>query len=114
MFQPGDIVIAAFPFSSLTGLKRRPCVVLAAADTPHDFLVAFVTTTLPAAQLPSATLLSSAHPAWRQTGLKTASVIRVDKLVTLNDCVISGVIGLLPPDVLATMRGKLKTLLQIS
>ena len=114
MFQPGEIVIAAFPFTSLTGVKRRPCVVLAVGDTPNDFLVAFITTTLSAAQLPSATLVSPAHPAWPQTGLKTASVIRVDKLVTLNDCVISGAIGLLPPDVLAIIRGRLKTLLQIS
>ena len=113
MFQPGEIVIAAFPFTSLTAVKRRPCVVLATGDTPNDFLVAFVTTALSAAQLPSATLLSPSHPAWKQTGLKTASVIRVDKLVTLNDRVISGAIGRLPPDVLATIRGKLKVLLHL-
>lgn len=87
---------------------------LAVGDSPNDFLVAFITSTLSAAQLPSATLVSPAHPAWPPTGLKTVSVIRVDKLVTLNDCVISGAIGLLPPDVLAIIRGKLKTLLQIS
>src|SRR5713226_4827652 len=84
MFQPGEIVIAAFPFSSLTGVKRRPCIVLAAGDTPNDFVVAFITTTLTAAQLSSATLMSPNHPAWRQTGLKVASVIRADKLVTLK------------------------------
>ena len=112
MLQPGAIVIAAFPFTSLTGMKRRPCVVLAAADTANDFVVAFVTTTLSAARLPSAVLISPSHAAWRQTGLKTASVIRPDKLVTLNDAVISGAIGDLPADVLAGVRGKLKTLLQ--
>ena len=112
MFQPGEIVIAAFPFSSLTGMKRRPCVVLAAADTPNDFVVAFVTTTLTAARLPSAVLISPNHPAWKQTGLKASSVIRPDKLVTLNDTVISGGIGDLPADVFMVVRGKLKSLLQ--
>lgn len=112
MFQPGEIVIAAFPFTSLTGAKRRPCVVLAASDTPNDFVVAFITTTMAAAQLASATLITPSDPSWKQTGLKTASVIRADKLVTLNDSIISGGIGLLPADVLATVRGKLKTLLQ--
>ena len=49
MFQAGEVVIAAFPFSSLTGVKRRPCVVLAAGDTPNGFVVAFVTTVMTAA-----------------------------------------------------------------
>jgi len=43
MFQPGELVIAAFPFSSLAGIKRRPCLILAEGDTPDDFVVAFVT-----------------------------------------------------------------------
>ena len=112
MFRAGEVVIAAFPFTSLTGVKRRPCVVLAAGDTQDDFVVAFITTVAAAAKLPSATLISPTHPAWGQTGLKAASVIRADKLVTLNDSVISGAIGVLPPDLLAAVRGKLKALLQ--
>ena len=43
MFRAGEVVIAAFPFTSLTGVKRRPCVVLAAGDTQNDFVVAFIT-----------------------------------------------------------------------
>ncbi len=41
------------------------------------------------------------------------SVLRLDKLVTLNDSVISGGIGSLPADLLAAARAKLKALLQI-
>ena len=112
MFQAGEVVIAAFPFTSLTGVKRRPCIVLPVGDTPNDFVVAFVTTVIAAASMPSATLISTTHPAWRQTGLKAASVVRADKLVTLNDSVISGAIGVLPADMLMVVRRKLKTLLQ--
>jgi mRNA interferase MazF len=113
MFQPGEIVISAFPFSSLAGIKRRPCLVLAAGDTPNDFIVAFITTTLVASRLPSSILIPTSHPAWKQCGLKAASVVRADKVVTLNDCVISGAIGVLPGDLLVAVRGKLKYLLQI-
>ena len=113
MFQAGEVVIAAFPFTSLRGDKRRPCVVLAAGDTPNDFVVAFVTTVMATANMPSATLISTTHPAWTQTGLKAPSVVRADKLVTLNDTVISGAIGVLPADMLVAVRRKLKTLLQI-
>jgi mRNA-degrading endonuclease toxin of MazEF toxin-antitoxin module len=113
MFLPGEIVIAAFPFSSLTTLKRRPCVVLAAGDTQGDFVVAFITKTPAAAKLPSALVIEPSHPAWKQTGLKVRSVLRSDKLVTLSASVISGAIGVLPPDLLAAARAKLKHLLQI-
>ena len=112
MFQPGEIVIAAFPFTSLAGVKRRLCLVLAAGDTPADFVVAFITTTAAFARLPSAIAIEPTHPAWKRTGLKAFSVIRADKLVTLNDSVISGAIGMLPPDLLGTVRNKLKILLQ--
>jgi|SRR5436190_23498509 len=113
MFRPGEIVIAAFPFSSLAGMKRRPCLVLAAGDTPNDFLVAFITTNASAAGFASAVAIDSSHSAWKQTGLKTPSVVRCDKLVTLHDSVISGAIGVLPNDLLLAARAKLKRLLSI-
>ncbi len=114
MFRAGEIVIAASPFTSLTDTKRRPRVVLAPGDTPNDFVVAFIATNMEAARLPSATPVTPSHLNWKQTGLKTASVIRADKLVTLNDSVISGAIGSLPADVMQSVRAKLKTLLKTS
>ena len=112
MFLPGEIVIAAFPFSSLTTFKRRPCVVLAAGDTQNDFVVAFITKSPGAAGLASAIVIDPGHPGWKQTGLKVSSVLRPDKLVTLSDSVISGAIGVLPPDLLAAVRANLKKLFQ--
>ena len=112
MFQAGEIVIAAFPFSSLATTKRRPCLVLAPGDTSNDFVVAFITTAAQAARFPSAVAVDPVHPGWKQTGLKTLSIIRADKLVTLNDSVISGAIGSLPHDLMMQVRRKLKTLLR--
>jgi mRNA interferase MazF len=113
MFRPGEIVIAAFPFSSLTAIKRRPCLVLAAGDTPDDFVVAFITTQRDAARLRSSVAVEAAHAGWKQTGLKAPSVIRADKLVTLNDSVISGAIGKIPGDLLTAVRTKLKALFEV-
>jgi mRNA interferase MazF len=113
MFAPGEIVIAAFPFTAISGTKRRPCLVLAAGDSRGDFLVAFITSTVDLSRLPSATAVLPAHPGWRQTGLKVPSVVRADKLVTLGDAVISGAIGSLPPDLMEEIRLKLKRLLQL-
>jgi mRNA interferase MazF len=113
MFVPGEIVIAAFPFAALSGTKRRPCLVLAAGDSIGDFLVAFITSNVGLSHLPSATGVLPTHPGWRATGLKVPSVVRADKLATLNDTVIAGAIGTLPQDLLEEVRRKLKQLLGI-
>ena len=113
-FAPGEIVLAAFPFSDLTGVKRRPCVVLAVADAPDEFVVAFLTSNAARQTFRSAVLLEPAHPQWRQTGLKTASVIRADKLATLHTRVISGALGRLPADLLVVLKTKLMSLFQLT
>src|SRR5437879_616463 len=99
MFQPGEIVHAAFPFTDLTTSKRRPCLVLARCDSPDDFIVAFISSSLSARSLHSV-VVEPAHPAWRSTGLKRPSLVRADKLSTLHLSVISGAIGMLPTDLI--------------
>ena len=111
MFSAGEIVVASFPFTSLTSVKRRPCVILAVCDVPDDFVVAFITSNPAVGQLPSTTLLTPQHPQWSRSGLKVPSGVRADRLATLNITVISGAIGRMPPDILAAVRGKLKKLL---
>jgi mRNA interferase MazF len=111
MFQPGEIVHAAFPFTDLTSTKRRPCLVLARCDWPEDFLVAFITSASDAPISPNAVAVDPSHREWRKTGLKKPSLIRADKLTTLHESVISGVIGVLPAEVMNTVREKLRALL---
>ena len=110
MPQPGDIVLAAFPFTDSSGTKRRPCVVLAAAESPGDFAVAFVTTGL-AARFPRfGVALTPSHPDWKQTRLKSPSVIRVDRLCTLSSRVFSGRLGVLSENLQDAVRQQLRRL----
>jgi mRNA interferase MazF len=113
MYEPGEIVLAAFPFAGLGGTKRRPCLVLAVGDFDDDFIVAFITTNQTAASLRSAVSIVPEHRLWVQTGLKALSIIRTDKLATLRTTVISGAIGTLPPDVFEEVRRRLRSLLQL-
>jgi len=109
MFRPGEIAIAAFPFSSLTAAKRRPCVIIAACDTPGDFLVAFITSVPPNPAWRNAVAVTPQHPEWRRTGLRLPSNVRVDKLTTLHVSVLSGAIGTLPADLMVTVKLALKS-----
>jgi mRNA interferase MazF len=111
MFLPGEIVHAAFPFTDLTSAKRRPCLILAQCDWPDDFVVAFISSSSGVPASTHSVTIDPSHREWRKTGLKKPSLIRVDKLTTLHESVISGSIGVLPEDVLKTVREKLRTLL---
>ncbi len=111
MFQPGEIVHAAFPFTDLTTSKRRPCLVLARSDSPDDFVMAFITTSSASAPSAHSVAVDPSHPEWRRTGLKRPSLIRADKLTTLHLSVISGVIGILPDDLIRSVQAKIRQLL---
>jgi mRNA interferase MazF len=110
-FKQGDIVIADFPFTSMTGVKKRPCVVLAQSDSAGDYIVAFISSALSAQLLRSSVDLSPTHAEWGKTGLRVACVIRSDKVMTLNTVLIDGKIGELPSDVLKALKQKLAALL---
>ena len=111
MFQPGEIVLAAFPFTDLTTSKRRPCLVLARCDSPDDFIVAFITSSPAARPSAHSITVDPTPPEWRGTGLRRPSLIRVDKLTTLHTSVISGAIGILPDGLMRLVRDKIRRLL---
>ena len=113
MPQPGDIVLAVFPFTDLSDAKRRPCVVLATAESPGDFIVAFITTGAPARFPRFGVLVDPSHPDWKLTKLKCPSVIRADRLCTLNTKVMSGRIGVLSEDLRHAVRQQLNELFRL-
>ncbi len=99
MFAFGSIVLARFPFTDLSGDKRRPALVVSLDnDRRSDLVVCFITS-IPRAGPDMAPLDAVAG-----TGLKAASVVRFDKLATLDRSVIAGKIGDAPPDWLARQR----------
>jgi mRNA interferase MazF len=99
VFPFGSIVLTRFPFTDLSGDKRRPALVISRDnDRRPDLVVCFITSvsrsgvdTAPIAATPD-------------TGLKVSSVVRFDKIATLDRSVISGRIGRAPDDWLAANR----------
>jgi mRNA interferase MazF len=110
MAKVGEIVLSAFPFSDLTGTKRRPCVILAEAETAGDFIVAFITSGYASRFTKYGVVLDPSHPDWKTIRLKAPSVVRVDRLCTLNLRLFSGRVGVLPTDIQASVQQKIKAL----
>ena len=93
MFPFGIIVLARFPFTDLSGDKRRPALVVSRDnDRRSDLVVCFITS-VPRSGPDMAPLAATA-----ETGLKVPSLVRFDKLATLDRHVIAGKIGAAPAD----------------
>jgi mRNA interferase MazF len=101
MFAFGSIVLTRFPFTDLSGDKRRPALVVSRDnDRRIDLVVCFITS-VPRIGPDIAPLAAMAG-----TGLKVSSAVRFDKLATLDRSIIAGKLGDAPVDWLVTYRVK--------
>lgn len=82
----GDIVLIPFPFSDLSGAKNRPAVIL--IETDEDITVAFITT-----QIKWSTGFDVLLTPSDLNGLKKVSLIRLNKLATIDKDLVVGRLG---------------------
>jgi len=82
----GDIVLIPFPFSDLSGAKNRPAVIL--IETDDDLTVAFITT-----QVKWVTEFDVLLKPSDLNGLKKVSLIRLNKLATIDKELVIGLLG---------------------
>jgi mRNA interferase MazF len=88
VFAFGSIVLTRFPFTDLSGDKRRPALVVSRDNQRRTDLVVCFITSVPRAG-PDMASIAASHG----TGLKVSSVVRFDKLATLDPAVIAGKLG---------------------
>lgn len=88
MFAFGSIILARFPFTDLSGDKRRPALVVSRDNHRRTDLVVCFITSVPRAGPDMAPIAPTLG-----TGLKVPSVVRFDKLATLGPAVIMGRLG---------------------
>ena len=77
LFERGELILLAFPFSSETGGKQRPALVLLDAND-QDLLVARVTTQTH--RSPFDIVIQD----WNGAGLLAPSIVRLHKLATVE------------------------------
>ncbi|MDO8932823.1 MAG: type II toxin-antitoxin system PemK/MazF family toxin [Rhodocyclaceae bacterium] len=96
-----SLVLVPFPFSDLSGRKKRPALVLTAPDDQGDFLALAVTSRshhANAVELDDADLASGRLP------LK--SWVRTDKVFTLNRSLVLATVGQLRPEKAAVVLSR--------
>lgn len=93
MYEFGKIVLVPFPFTDLTSAKLRPALIVS-KKADEDLILVFISSKI--AQFKDdeyAFLLQSGEKEFKKTGLKVDSVIRLNKIATINKRVILGEIG---------------------
>lgn len=96
----GDIVLTKFPFTDFSGNKLRPALVL--ISSREDITVAFITTNLK--EVVSSDLLLKAN---QNNGLKKDSLLKMNKIATLDLELVVGEIGSLTETELMEVDKKL-------
>jgi mRNA interferase MazF len=95
----GAIVLTDFPFTDLSAAKRRPALVISADnDRRSDIVVAYISSV--ARTEPDAVPIEPTT----QNGLKVPSLVRFDKIATLEKRIIAGRLGSADPAWLAQCR----------
>lgn len=92
----GDVFLCQFPFTSGTGSKLRPALVL--FDLQQDAVICRVTS------VQRSGLLDVALADWQTAGLLKPSIARLDRLVTAEKSIFLRRLGVLSPADLAAVR----------
>jgi mRNA interferase MazF len=110
----GTTVLVPFPFTDLSGRKVRPALVVSRSDrSGTDLILAFISTYQQQPLLPTDLLIEDTHPDFRLTGLKRSSVIKLDKLVTVEASIVLGELGHLPIALLREVDQRLRHALEL-
>lgn len=89
MYEAGSVVLIPFPFSDLSANKRRPVLMLTAADARSDF-IAMPLTSKPQ---PSPSLALAAGPLPQGGDLPLASWVKTDTAFSLSTTQIIKTLG---------------------
>ena len=89
----GDIVLVPFPNSDLTLGKLRPALVLYEDAIENETTIAYISSKTPIILSPCDILITRETPSFDESGLKLNSVIKLNKISTIKNCFITGLLG---------------------
>lgn len=107
-----EIWLVSFPFSNLASNKLRPALVIAIHR--QEAIILGIFSKIPDGSLPDIwVLISDGDNSFQQTGLKKTSLIRADKIATVNEAVFQRQLGSLSPELIEQVNLALKSSLNL-
>ena len=106
-----DIVLIPIPFTDLTSQKKRPAVVISNDNynsNHEDVIVVALTSNVE----PRDFTIMLSNDSMEEGSLKVTSMIRVDKIYTLNKSIIIKTFGRVKSDILSKIKDSLLHLIE--
>jgi mRNA interferase MazF len=109
----GTVVLTHFPFTDLTGASVRPALVVSQGLIGQDVVLAAISSVVRGGLAPTDFILDTTHPEFAGTGLRVTSVIRLHKLVAVEQSVVIRRLGQIGPQVQADVDRLLRQVLAL-
>lgn len=87
----GDFVLIDFTYTNFLGNKLRPALII--NEQQQDVVAVFVSSQTQTYNQPTDILVNRTHPDYQMTGFKQESVIKLDKIMTIQKSLVKGGIG---------------------
>ena len=112
-YSRGDVVLVPFPFTDMTFVKKRPGVIISTwqYNFEHDDVIVMAISSKKNYQQPTDEMVVIDGSRLSQCGLLNDSVIRVDKLFTIQKLLIIKKLGTVPPILLEQVTTKLNNII---
>lgn len=107
------IILIDFQFSDSPKQKLRPALILSKRDIHEDVIAAAISSKINKARQTGDVFISSNDDDFKLTGLKASSIIRLNKLTTVNSKRISGELGVLPHSYETAIKRQLREIFSI-
>jgi mRNA interferase MazF len=108
----GSIIFIPFPFGEQQVWKNRHALVVSGKLSSGNIIVAFITSQL-SKQTQNDIMLHNEENWFTLTGLKVSSLVKCEKLLTVEKSVIIGEFGTVPREILLMLDEKLKNILEL-
>lgn len=103
-YEPGRLLLVTYPFTDQTAAKQRPVLVISAIqfNSGEDIVVLPVSSR--SGNESFGFKIASTEPYFPQTLLRTASVVKWTKPMTISSKVVSRRLGIVPPAILKQIQ----------
>ena len=102
----GDIIIVSFPFTDQINFKARPAVLVTQTTDYDDIIVCLISSVVPQKIKPLYLFLDPE----KSNGLRKKSVLKIDRIATIEKAKVVAVIGKLNKEELSYFKEKFKSL----
>ena len=114
MFKKGIIVLIPFPFTDLSSSKVRPALIISSNKiSGDDIIVAFISSKKITKLQKTDVFITRNTQDFDKTGLKVDSIIKINKIATLDKKIILGELGEVNKKLQIEINKKIKILFDL-